>query len=157
MAMIRCPICGERYSDTYKYCPFCEEEEALEDGEEIRRYPQGGHRGGGRRCGRYRIPHVCRGRCSCRNPERLDGVSAGVRRARYGGRPWLLKPASRHPGVSLPQNPGRPSVRRPTFLTTRRTRCVSGMSHGQAVCISCPEDCTAGVFVCGMIRETVTR
>lgn len=41
MAMIRCPICGERYSDTYKYCPFCEEEEAYEDGEEIRRYPQG--------------------------------------------------------------------------------------------------------------------
>ena len=41
MAMIRCPICGERYSDTYRYCPFCEEEEAYEDGEEIRRYPQG--------------------------------------------------------------------------------------------------------------------
>lgn len=27
MAMKRCPVCGERYSDTYKECPFCEEEE----------------------------------------------------------------------------------------------------------------------------------
>jgi len=23
MAMKRCPDCGEKYSDTYKYCPFC--------------------------------------------------------------------------------------------------------------------------------------
>ena len=29
MAMKRCPICGEKYSDTYKSCPFCEEEEAV--------------------------------------------------------------------------------------------------------------------------------
>ena len=29
MAMKRCPICGEKYSDTYKSCPFCEEDEAL--------------------------------------------------------------------------------------------------------------------------------
>ncbi len=29
MAMKRCPHCGEKYSDTYKYCPFCEEEEGL--------------------------------------------------------------------------------------------------------------------------------
>ena len=35
MAMKRCPVCGERYSDTYKDCPFCEEEEAYLDGEEI--------------------------------------------------------------------------------------------------------------------------
>lgn len=46
MAMIRCPICGEKYSDTYKECPFCEEEEALRDGEEIRRSPR--RRGGSR-------------------------------------------------------------------------------------------------------------
>ena len=47
MAMKRCPECGEKYSDTYKYCPFCEEEGALRDGEVIRR---GGRRvaGGGR-------------------------------------------------------------------------------------------------------------
>lgn len=37
MAMKRCPECGEKYSDTYKYCPFCEEEDALRDGGEIRR------------------------------------------------------------------------------------------------------------------------
>ena len=37
MAMKRCPICGEKYSDTYESCPFCEEEEALGHGEEIRR------------------------------------------------------------------------------------------------------------------------
>lgn len=37
MAMKRCPICGEKYSDTYKDCPFCEEEEALMGGEKIRR------------------------------------------------------------------------------------------------------------------------
>lgn len=44
MAMIRCPDCGERYSDTYRECPFCEEEEALRDGEEIRRSPRRGKR-----------------------------------------------------------------------------------------------------------------
>ena len=37
MAMKRCPICGEKYSDTYKSCPFCEEEEALQSGSQIRR------------------------------------------------------------------------------------------------------------------------
>lgn len=45
MAMKRCPICGEKFSDTYRDCPFCEEEDALRDGEEIRRYPRkGGNR-----------------------------------------------------------------------------------------------------------------
>ncbi len=38
MAMKRCPICGERYSDTYRYCPFCEEED-LDREEEVRRAP----------------------------------------------------------------------------------------------------------------------
>lgn len=37
MAMKRCPVCGEKYSDTYKDCPFCEEEEALREGEKLRR------------------------------------------------------------------------------------------------------------------------
>ena len=45
MAMKRCPICGEKFSDTYRDCPFCEEEDALRDGEEIRRKP---HKGGTR-------------------------------------------------------------------------------------------------------------
>lgn len=52
MAMKRCPICGERYSDTYKDCPFCEEEEAYRDGEEIRRNVS---RGGRRVAGRQRM------------------------------------------------------------------------------------------------------
>jgi len=42
MAMKRCPVCGEKYSDTYKRCPFCEEEEELRSGNAPRR--QGGHR-----------------------------------------------------------------------------------------------------------------
>ena len=43
MAMKRCPVCGERYSDTYKDCPFCEEEELWEE-EEPRRSGRGGRR-----------------------------------------------------------------------------------------------------------------
>ena len=43
MAMKRCPICGEKYDDTYRDCPFCEEEEALREGEEFRR-SRSGHR-----------------------------------------------------------------------------------------------------------------
>ena len=45
MAMKRCPDCGEKYSDTYKRCPFCEEEEALREGERVRR---GGRRAASR-------------------------------------------------------------------------------------------------------------
>lgn len=37
MAMKRCPVCGEKYSDTYKTCPFCEEEAAARNGTKIRR------------------------------------------------------------------------------------------------------------------------
>lgn len=42
MAMKRCPVCGEKYSDTYKYCPFCEEEEAVKEVRPLRR--RGGKR-----------------------------------------------------------------------------------------------------------------
>lgn len=50
MAMKRCPVCGERYSDTYKYCPFCEEEEEYIPEEEVRRpAPRRGIRTGGSR------------------------------------------------------------------------------------------------------------
>lgn len=42
MAMKRCPTCGEKYSDTYKQCPFCEEEAALRSGAGGKR--KGGHR-----------------------------------------------------------------------------------------------------------------
>ena len=44
MAMKRCPICGENYSDTYKSCPFCEEEAALQRGNQLRRGGKGGKR-----------------------------------------------------------------------------------------------------------------
>lgn len=37
MAMKRCPDCGENYSDTYKYCPFCEEEALEREGTPARR------------------------------------------------------------------------------------------------------------------------
>ena len=36
MAMKRCPVCGEKYSDTYRDCPFCEEEEVLREGGKLR-------------------------------------------------------------------------------------------------------------------------
>jgi len=49
MKMKRCPVCGELYSETYRDCPFCEEEEAFLDGEEIRRkVPHGKRAAGGR-------------------------------------------------------------------------------------------------------------
>ncbi len=41
MSMKQCPICGEKYSDTYKTCPFCEDEKARQEGKANRR---------GRRC-----------------------------------------------------------------------------------------------------------
>ena len=44
MAMKTCPICGEKYSDTYKKCPFCEEEEVLRGGKTRR----GGRRAAGK-------------------------------------------------------------------------------------------------------------
>lgn len=46
MAMKICPDCGEKYSDTYRSCPFCEEERALREGEQIRRSPKRGRRAG---------------------------------------------------------------------------------------------------------------
>ena len=55
MAMKRCPVCGEKYSDTYKTCPFCEEEEALRSGGQIRRN-SGGR--GGKRAARSRQPNL---------------------------------------------------------------------------------------------------
>ena len=37
MANKLCPKCGEEYSDTYRKCPFCQEEEALRKGKKIHR------------------------------------------------------------------------------------------------------------------------
>jgi len=42
MSNRRCPTCGEEYSDTYRSCPFCEEEEAIKRGHPPRR--RGGRR-----------------------------------------------------------------------------------------------------------------
>lgn len=47
MAMKRCPVCGEKYSDTYRYCPFCEEEEAMKGDRPLRR--RGGKRSSSRK------------------------------------------------------------------------------------------------------------
>lgn len=44
MDMKRCPQCGEKYSDTYQHCPFCEEETSSRRGQEIRRSSHGGKR-----------------------------------------------------------------------------------------------------------------
>ena len=43
MALKTCPDCGEKYSDTYRKCPFCEEEKALRKGEKLYK-SRGGHR-----------------------------------------------------------------------------------------------------------------
>lgn len=42
MSNRRCPTCGEEYSDTYRSCPFCEEEAAIRRGHPPRR--RGGRR-----------------------------------------------------------------------------------------------------------------
>ena len=42
MAMKTCPVCGEKYSDTYRSCPFCEEENNFRRGKGPKR--KGGHR-----------------------------------------------------------------------------------------------------------------
>ena len=46
MAMKRCSECGEKYSDTYKRCPFCEEEAKLSKGKRVQpKRPKGSGRG----------------------------------------------------------------------------------------------------------------
>lgn len=37
MSNRQCPKCGEEYSDTYRTCPFCEEEAAIQKGKPLRR------------------------------------------------------------------------------------------------------------------------
>ena len=37
MSNRHCPTCGEEYSDTYRTCPFCEEEAAIKKGRPLRR------------------------------------------------------------------------------------------------------------------------
>ncbi len=44
MAMKRCPVCGEKFSDTYKNCPFCEEEAYWDEEEPRRPAPRSGRK-----------------------------------------------------------------------------------------------------------------
>ena len=48
MAMKQCPDCGEKYSDTYKKCPFCDEAEKIKKGKRVQKRPT---KNGGRRAG----------------------------------------------------------------------------------------------------------
>lgn len=44
MRLLKCPKCGEMFSDTYKTCPFCQEDEDLHSGKPVK---TGGRRVGG--------------------------------------------------------------------------------------------------------------
>ena len=44
MRLLKCPKCGEMISDTYKTCPFCQEDEELHSGKHVK---TGGRRVGG--------------------------------------------------------------------------------------------------------------
>lgn len=46
MRLLKCPKCGEMFSETYKSCPFCQEDEELHSNKPIRR--SGRRTGGGR-------------------------------------------------------------------------------------------------------------
>ena len=39
MSLIKCPKCGEMFSDSYKTCPFCEEDEAYYSGRAVAAAP----------------------------------------------------------------------------------------------------------------------
>ena len=49
MGLKKCPICGELFADTYKHCPFCEEDENPRKARQPKRY---GYGEGGRRLAR---------------------------------------------------------------------------------------------------------
>ena len=44
MRLLKCPKCGEMFTDTYKTCPFCQEDEELHSGKHVK---TGGRRVGG--------------------------------------------------------------------------------------------------------------
>ena len=45
MRLLKCPKCGEMFSDTYKTCPFCQEDEERHSSKPVK---NAGHRTGGR-------------------------------------------------------------------------------------------------------------
>ncbi len=46
MRLLKCPKCGEMFSDTYKTCPFCQEDEEIHSGKSVK--PSGRRVGGGK-------------------------------------------------------------------------------------------------------------
>ena len=44
MGLKKCPVCGEKFADTYKRCPFCEEELNPRRAKQPKRYEGGGRR-----------------------------------------------------------------------------------------------------------------
>ena len=44
MGLKKCPVCGEKFADTYKRCPFCEEDENPRRAKQPKRYEGGGRR-----------------------------------------------------------------------------------------------------------------
>ena len=49
MRLLKCPKCGEMFSDTYKTCPFCQEDEERHSSKPVK---NAGHRTGGGRAKR---------------------------------------------------------------------------------------------------------
>ena len=54
MRLLKCPKCGEMFSDTYKTCPFCQEDEERHSSKPVK---SAGRRTGG---GRAKPNHVFR-------------------------------------------------------------------------------------------------
>ena len=50
MSLLKCPKCGEMYSDSYRECPFCLEDEAFRNGRKLKR--------AGRRVKRVKAPSI---------------------------------------------------------------------------------------------------
>ena len=44
MGLKKCPVCGEKFADTYKRCPFCEEDENPRRAKQPKRYEGSGRR-----------------------------------------------------------------------------------------------------------------
>ena len=51
MSLLKCPKCGEMFSDSYKECPFCLEDEDFYNGRKA-------SRSGGRRVERPKAPSI---------------------------------------------------------------------------------------------------
>jgi len=119
MSMKKCPDCGEKYSDTYKKCPFCDEEQKLKKGKRVQKRPT---KNGGRRAGTTDKENI------------LTLILLVIMLVLAGILLWLLfgggsddtpdKPSSGitsstekpdpGPGTSTPENPGTSTPQMPT-------------------------------------------